>query len=39
MYAVWIKLRFIGVIYEEGRSILWQRAVDVGFVVDKVALQ
>jgi hypothetical protein len=34
MCAVCIGLRFVGVICEEGRSIVWLRAVHVGFVVD-----
>jgi len=38
MCAVQFKLSFIGIVYEEGRSIPWLRAVHVGFVVDKVAL-
>jgi hypothetical protein len=39
MCAEWFKLRFIGIVYEEGCSIPWLRAVNVGFVVDKVALK
>jgi hypothetical protein len=39
MCAVWIRRTFIHIIYEEGPSISWLRAVHIGFVVDKVALR